>query len=69
MGPTSNDKLDHTDQVLYLHLTLFGPQSCFEDRVLIVKVVCPQNGAAVLKGLLIQTMKVGIGDLPETRNL
>ena len=32
-------------------LTLLGPQSRFGDRALNFQVVCPQNGAAVLKGL------------------
>ena len=28
-----------------------GPQSCFGDKILGVRVVCPQNGTAVLAGL------------------
>ena len=32
-------------------LTLLGPQSCFGDKLLIIRVRCPHNGSAVLKGL------------------
>ena len=34
------------------HLTLSGPQSRFGDKVLEIWAVCPQNGTAVLKGLI-----------------
>ena len=33
------------------HLTLLGPQSRFGHNLLEIWLVCPQNGAAVLKGL------------------
>ena len=34
-----------------LYLTLLEPQSRFGDRPLNFRVVCPQHGTAVLKGL------------------
>ena len=32
-------------------MTLLGPQSRLEDKLLRIWLVCPQNGTAVLKGL------------------
>ena len=40
------------DLFVVLHLlTLLGPQSRFGDKLLVIRVVCPQNGTAVLKAL------------------
>ena len=32
-------------------IALLGPQSRFGDKLLEIRLVCPQNGTAVLKGL------------------
>ena len=37
--------------VLFI-VTLLEPQSAFGDKLLKFQVVCPQNGTAVLKGLI-----------------
>ena len=33
-----------------MHLSLLEPQSRFEDKLLGISVICPQNGSVVLKG-------------------
>ena len=38
--------------VVCFPLTLLEPQSAFGDKPLNFQVVCPQNGTAVLKGLI-----------------
>ena len=45
-------------------LNLLEPQSRFGDKLLIIWVVCPQNGTAVLKGLSSQPLLLGIIYVP-----
>ena len=41
------------------NLILLGPQSRFGDKILVIRMVCPQNGTAVLKGSRGETWQTG----------
>ena len=49
---------------LWVGLTLLEPQSRFGDKLVKFRIVCPQNGTAVLKGLSVKKRPHGAVFIP-----